>query len=92
DRKCNNCKRAGHIAEECYRRGGGKEGQYPSWWKGKKDTEGPVANATATLVVGELTQHYGLAALTERVSEGEVFADSGASDHFFRKRSDFVTY
>ncbi|KAJ3780896.1 hypothetical protein GGU10DRAFT_278553 [Lentinula aff. detonsa] len=83
DKNCNNCKRIGHIAEECFRKGGGKEGQYPSWWKGKKDAGGPSANVTTTPEVGELTQHYGLAALAEGVSEGEVFADTGASDHFF---------
>ncbi|KAJ3816489.1 hypothetical protein F5880DRAFT_1619268 [Lentinula raphanica] len=28
-KKCRNCQRLGHIAEDCFRKGGGKEGQYP---------------------------------------------------------------
>ncbi|KAJ3979416.1 hypothetical protein F5890DRAFT_1421386 [Lentinula detonsa] len=85
DKHCGNCKRIGHIAEECFRRGGGKEGQYPPWWKGKKDSGGPYAHVTVTTEVGELPQYYGLAALVEGVDEGEIFADTGASDHFFRE-------
>ncbi|KAJ3833039.1 hypothetical protein F5878DRAFT_501825, partial [Lentinula raphanica] len=92
EKKCTNCKRTGHLAEECFRRGGGREGQYPSWWKGKKDTSGPTANAAATPEVGELTQHYGLAAVSSESGSGDIYADTGASDHFFRRREDFVTY
>ncbi|KAJ3820226.1 hypothetical protein F5880DRAFT_1466029, partial [Lentinula raphanica] len=33
-KECSNCGRKGHLKEECYRKGGGKEGQYPSWWRG----------------------------------------------------------
>ncbi|THU98125.1 hypothetical protein K435DRAFT_661505, partial [Dendrothele bispora CBS 962.96] len=42
--KCTNqnCNRVGHTIENCFRKGGGKEGQYPSWWKGKRD------NSTST--------------------------------------------
>jgi hypothetical protein len=39
DIKCSNCTGMGHLAADCFRKGGGKEGQYPSWWKGKKDTK-----------------------------------------------------
>ncbi|KAJ3832248.1 hypothetical protein F5878DRAFT_511027, partial [Lentinula raphanica] len=90
--KCSNCKRLGHLAEDCFQKGGGKEGQYPAWWKGKKDTSGPSANATLTPEVGELTQHYGLAAQVLSSETGEIYADTGASDHFFRERGDFVSY
>ncbi|THU97011.1 hypothetical protein K435DRAFT_573131, partial [Dendrothele bispora CBS 962.96] len=45
--KCTNpnCNRVGHTVENCFRKGGGKEGQYPSWWKGKRDN---TTNATAS--------------------------------------------
>ncbi|KAJ3780238.1 hypothetical protein GGU10DRAFT_252760, partial [Lentinula aff. detonsa] len=100
--KCQNCQRQGHLAEECYRKGGGKEGQYPTWWKGKKDvsTGNSVANNMTTTMatinpmpeVGELTQYYGLATASNIEDRDEIFADTGASDHFFRKREDFLTY
>ena len=47
EKKCmnQNCLHMGHLAEECFRKGGGKEGQYPAWWKGKRDTRvAPAAN------------------------------------------------
>lgn len=34
---CDNCRRPGHLKAKCWRKGGGCEGQYPAWWKGKKD-------------------------------------------------------
>lgn len=32
DKKCHNCSRMGHVKEDCFRKGGGKEGQFPDWW------------------------------------------------------------
>jgi hypothetical protein len=29
------CGKTGHLIGDCFQVGGGKEGQYPSWWKGK---------------------------------------------------------
>ncbi|KAF5390764.1 hypothetical protein D9757_004415 [Collybiopsis confluens] len=93
EKKCSNpnCLRVGHVAEDCFRKGGGKEGQYPAWWKGKKDTRttgSPVANATSS-DVGEPLQHYALSVANVKIN---TCADSGASDHFFRDRSNFITY
>lgn len=28
---------SGHLVKDCFAHGGGKEGQYPDWWKGKRD-------------------------------------------------------
>ncbi|KAJ3963548.1 hypothetical protein EV361DRAFT_782489, partial [Lentinula raphanica] len=41
-----NCKGRGHSIENCWKMGGGKQGQYPKWWKGKRDAPllPPVAN------------------------------------------------
>ncbi|KAJ3743839.1 hypothetical protein EV360DRAFT_15649, partial [Lentinula raphanica] len=32
-----NCKGRGHVIENCWKLGGGKQGQYPKWWKGRRD-------------------------------------------------------
>ncbi|KAJ3754913.1 hypothetical protein EV360DRAFT_27000, partial [Lentinula raphanica] len=32
-----NCRGRGHTIENCWKLGGGKQGQYPKWWKGKRD-------------------------------------------------------
>ncbi|KAJ4000935.1 hypothetical protein F5050DRAFT_1561947, partial [Lentinula boryana] len=99
EKKCRNCQRTGHLAEECFRKGGGKEGQYPAWWKGKQEGEGGTSTANITLTPGgispgvaELTQHYGLATSLHGEPKIEIYADTGASDHFFRDRNDFATY
>ncbi|KAJ3994190.1 hypothetical protein F5050DRAFT_1839550, partial [Lentinula boryana] len=104
EKRCRNCQRQGHLAEECFRKGGGKEGQYPSWWRGKKEnaTGNPSANTTMSTTesnhealpeVGELMQYYGLVAAAFDSGEGqEIYADTGTSDHFFKRRADFVTY
>ncbi|KAJ3817098.1 hypothetical protein F5880DRAFT_1446569, partial [Lentinula raphanica] len=97
EKKCSNCQRVGHLREDCYRRGGGKEGQYPSWWKGKKDTDvNPRPSANMVGEIGESTQHYTLTALAARLDNAndgsEIYADTGASDHFFRNKSDFTSY
>lgn len=97
EKKCSNlnCLRSGHLAEECFRKGGGKEGQYPAWWRGKKDAEKPITpspSANVTSTVGEPTQYYAALSVTNEKMEGETYADSGATDHFFRNRSDFIIY
>ncbi len=32
-----NCKGLGHTLDQCWKLGGGRQGQYPPWWKGKRD-------------------------------------------------------
>ncbi|KAF9258363.1 hypothetical protein L218DRAFT_981784 [Marasmius fiardii PR-910] len=40
-----NCKGKGHLIESCWKLGGGKQGQYPKWWKGKRDA--PILSQSA---------------------------------------------
>ncbi|KAJ3840771.1 hypothetical protein F5878DRAFT_533014, partial [Lentinula raphanica] len=95
-KKCSNCGREGHLQQDCYRKGGGKEGQYPSWWRNRSggggSTDAAESQAANMSSVAELPQHYALMANVNSGGEGSLFADSGATDHFFRNKSDFVTY
>ncbi|KAJ3764903.1 hypothetical protein FB446DRAFT_604132, partial [Lentinula raphanica] len=46
-----NCRGRGHTIENCWKLGGGKQGQYPKWWKGKRDAPllpAPTANQAST--------------------------------------------
>jgi hypothetical protein len=92
DIKCSNCTRTGHLAADCFRKGGGKEGQYPSWWKGKKDTESPPKNLLANTSVGHITQSYTLSATSTTRCRGRTYADSAATDHFFHEKVGFISY
>ncbi len=38
-----NCKELGHTPDKCWKLGGGRQGQYPIWWRGKQDT--PLLNS-----------------------------------------------
>ncbi|PBK58803.1 hypothetical protein ARMSODRAFT_848379, partial [Armillaria solidipes] len=43
-----NCKGVGHTLDECWKLGGGRQGQYPPWWKGKRDAPVPSSANLAT--------------------------------------------
>ncbi|THU89996.1 hypothetical protein K435DRAFT_864753 [Dendrothele bispora CBS 962.96] len=48
--RCSNCQRIGHLIQDCFREGGGKEGQYRQWYldlRKKKDEEETATAATA---------------------------------------------
>jgi Reverse transcriptase (RNA-dependent DNA polymerase)/gag-polypeptide of LTR copia-type/GAG-pre-integrase domain len=68
--KCSNtvyCGKTGHLIEDCFQQGGGKAGQYPPWWKGKRSQTPsvPSANlATSSIADGAVTtgSHYALSA------------------------------
>ncbi|KAF5329286.1 hypothetical protein D9619_009430 [Psilocybe cf. subviscida] len=105
--KCTNCGKPGHELATCFQKGGGKEGQFPDWWRGKKvgGTAQMAASATTTHVAASAivstndenfyafsTQHT--TSITARNPDGSLktFGDSAASDHYFGARADFHDY
>ncbi|KAJ3713503.1 hypothetical protein C8R42DRAFT_726995 [Lentinula raphanica] len=101
-----NCRGKGHTIENCWKLGGGKQGQYSKWWKGKRDVPllSPSANAAThfTNEEGPISQGHiyalsasALAAIREPVvpqGAARTFADSGALAHFFYDRAVFRNY
>jgi hypothetical protein len=65
--------RKGHTIEECFHPGGGKAGQYPSWWQGKKHGA-PSANTTNTAPA------YMFAAWTVPAADVSMYDASGVQD------------
>ena len=45
--KCENCKGSGHDKANCWEKGGGKEGQGPRSWRGKREEKRPETAAVA---------------------------------------------
>ena len=43
--KCENCKGSGHDKANCWAKGGGKEGQGPRSWRGKREEKRPETAA-----------------------------------------------
>ncbi|EDQ98952.1 uncharacterized protein LACBIDRAFT_335517 [Laccaria bicolor S238N-H82] len=68
---CSNpsCRKTGHLIPDCFQMGGGKQGQYPPWWKGKR-TISPIAN----LVFSSLT-------IDGTINTGRHFALSATFDN-----------
>lgn len=62
---CSNtsCGKTGHLIEDCFQIGGGKQGQYPTWWKGKRNAP-PSANFTSSTTEGAVQpgRHFALSA------------------------------
>ena len=42
-----NCGRRGHTSDQCYEKGGGKEGQAPEWWNKMKKAKANKVSANA---------------------------------------------
>ncbi len=83
--KCDNCNRLGHTKPRCWAKGGGQEGQYPEWFKGKRD--GRTSNTVKAVTDSPIVWTYG------SVSHPDVwYADSAATVHVSHNRQDFITY
>ena len=83
--KCENCNRLGHTKVQCWGKGGGREGQYPEWWRGKKDSR--TSNSVNAVTETPIVWAYG--------SSGQPdiwFADSAATVHVSPNREDFTSY
>jgi len=83
--KCKNCSCMGHTATKCWAKGGAQEGQYPDWYKGKKDscTSVMVKPVTDTPIVWS----HGYA------SQPDIwFADCAATVHISPNQEDFTSY
>ncbi|KAJ3911951.1 hypothetical protein F5877DRAFT_20220, partial [Lentinula edodes] len=90
----------GHTIKKCWSLGGGIQGQYPEWWKGKRTVPLPGTTPIAHIAVPEnlpsiqrATQCAGLitAGVPDSMSS-VLFADSGATTHFFKNRTNFTKY
>ncbi|KIO11152.1 hypothetical protein M404DRAFT_128021 [Pisolithus tinctorius Marx 270] len=94
---CENCRKKGHMKDQCWEEGGGKAGQAPKWFqnkgKGKKKEKGTGKVATAAKDMYMNTYDHAL--LTgESLSSAEetILFDSGASHHMSAYHSKFLDY
>ena len=106
-RECHNCKKKGHLAKDCWAKGGGKEGQGPKKKKGKGDRANQAQESadapSATLSdiaymvsTGDSPPPY-IDAVFMTVSAADFskydwLLDCGASTHVCTIREAFTTY
>jgi len=83
--KCDNCERTGHTKTRCWAKGGGQEGQYPEWYKGKKDPK--TSNTVKAVSDTQIIWAYRSRTITD-----VWYADSATTVHVSPNRGDFTTY
>ncbi|PFH44887.1 hypothetical protein AMATHDRAFT_106212, partial [Amanita thiersii Skay4041] len=95
-KKCTNCKWDGHLIEDCYWKGGGKEGQAP-WDKKRENSSAntastPVsANNDISLAVTYATSES-LQALASSPPHDEAIIDCSATQHFSPSCESFINF
>ena len=89
---CTNCKKTGHSMENCYAKGGGKEGQAP--WAKKKDGDKGSQKADSANVTSELPDFaYILPSSFDSGSPRDKWiSDSGAGTHICNNCHSFSTF
>src|SRR3984885_491352 len=90
---CTNCKKSGHSKENCYAKGGGKEGQAP--WNKKKDAKkDDVRPADKANIASELADvAYISASESNSQSPRDIWiSDSATSSHICNNRDCFETF
>ena len=87
--KCDNCSCVGHKKEDCWCKGGGKEGQGPHQ---KKDESASAAAAMDdyAFLTSTLSNSATVAAIP--AEKRGAIVDSGASSHFCPDRNRFTTF
>jgi hypothetical protein len=77
-----NCGKTGHLIKDCFQLSGGKQGQYPAWWRGKwtAPVSRNAANFTTTFN-DELKPgtHYALSVLFDCLSLDTILEENRES-------------
>jgi Pol polyprotein, beta-barrel domain/GAG-pre-integrase domain/gag-polypeptide of LTR copia-type len=82
--KCHNCGKKGHYIKDCWAKGGGKEGQAPSWFKEPKDTAKQSNENDFAFMATEVA--------LASISASDWLADSAVTTHIARNKADFTSY
>jgi hypothetical protein len=78
-----NCGKTGHLIDDCFQPGGGKAGQYPPWWKGKRTQTPsvPSANLTTSSTAAVPSANLATSSIaTGNVTSGSHYALMGSVD------------
>jgi hypothetical protein len=79
-------RKKGHHVEDCWEKGGGKEGEALKWWEPRKEMD--LAKQTEETDFAFMTEEKVLIS----ISASDWLADSDSTTHITRNRSDFTQY
>ena len=93
ERHCTNCSKDGHTKDQCWEKGGGKEGQGPcKWWeKSKKKDESNGSSNANTTNKAEMTENMAFTTIGPSCEDDEDFALTITSDFSPEAHSTFIT-
>ena len=92
---CSNCNRCGHIKDDCFWQGGGKEGQFPPWWnrRGGGSSKGGSGNRdNPGIASANATKTFAMMARVDNEQEVRTFLDLDATHYCFRNKTNFSAY
>ena len=77
-----NCGKVGHLVEDCFQQGGGKAGQYPQWWKGKR-TVASANVATSSTSSGSTSTgtHWAVSATVNPDEIERIIRENSSNEH-----------
>ena len=92
EKECYNCHKKGHLAKDCWSKGGGKEGQGPkSRRRNNGGNRGNRANQ-ATEVVNNALADVAYSANAHTLSRYDWVSDSATTSHICNQREAFINY
>ena len=80
----------GHYKSDCWRSGGGKEGQMPQCQG--RNNQGSSAQISASSAIITPQEDFAFTSTATIPNKAEAIIDSGASTHFCPDRSKFITF
>jgi hypothetical protein len=93
DVECYNCHKKGHLAKDCWSKGGGSEGQGPRKGRGKKaKTHITVEESNAINMALTDVSYMAIGGRSKSLTKATWISNGGTTSHLATKRDMFDTY
>lgn len=92
--ECHNCRKKGHMARDCWSKGGGKEGQGPRRKGGQGGSKNRAHQANVNDDLGDIAYNVSATAVGApgEFSKNDWLLDCGSTSHICTNRDAFIEY